>query len=799
MAIGSGKIKFRRMLKITVLLLSLILVIEYIFCLPERLFTDPASTVIEDKDGVLIGAKIATDGQWRFPYNDHVPGKFKDAILQFEDRYFFYHPGVNLVSLFRAAITNIKSGEIVRGGSTLTMQVIRLSRKGKPRTIFEKMIEMVLATRLEIKYSKSTILALYAANAPFGGNVVGLDAASWRYYGRPPDELSWAEAATLAVLPNAPSLIYPGKNQEKLVVKRNHLIDRLSGKGIIDPVSSSLAKMEDLPGKPLPLEQPAPHLLERICKEMPGRRVKTTIDYNLQKTISEIVEIHHQELKFNEIHNAAAIVIEVETGNVLAYVGNTKKSGETSHGNDVDIIIASRSSGSILKPLLYSAMLNACEILPNTLIPDIPTQFTGLTPNNFDRTFSGAVPAGKALYRSLNVPAVRMLQQFGVQHFYDKLIDCGFTTLTKPPDHYGLSLILGGAETTLWDLVTAYSGLTRTLNHFAGNSGLYDLEDWHQAVYVNKKQESDDSAHKKKSLEKHGIISTASVWFTFKAMIEVSRPQDYTGWRTYSSSNKIAWKTGTSFGFRDAWALGTTPEFIVAVWVGNADGEGRSGITGISAAAPILFDIFNVLPETSWFEPPYDHMTRIAVCRQSGHRVNQYCETVDTVWIPVSGIKTPPCPYHHLIHLDKTRQFRVTDDCYDPLEMTHQSWFILPPVMEWFYKRGNPLYLSLPPLYAGCGTGSSVNPMEFIYPGENNRLYLPVDLDGTLGSIILEVAHRNSNSTIYWHIDNEFIGMTGGIHQISVQPSFGKHRVTVIDESGRSVSKDIEILQSVKK
>lgn len=794
-----SKIKFGRKFKLSILTLSVLLIFLYIFCLPEELFNNPASTVIEDKDGTLIGAKIAADGQWRFPYNDHVPEKFKAAILQFEDRYFFYHPGVNLLSLFRAAVTNIKSGEIVSGGSTLTMQVIRLSRKGKPRTIIEKVIEMVLATRLEIKYSKNTILALYAANAPFGGNVVGLDAASWRYFGRPPDELSWAEAATLAVLPNAPSLIYPGKNQEKLIIKRNYLLDKLTRKGYIDPVSCGLAKLENLPGKPLPLEQSAPHLLDRICREMPGQRVRTTIDYALQKTVSEIVEIHHRKLKFNEIHNAAAIVLEVESGNVLAYVGNTLKADSADHGNDVDIILAPRSTGSILKPLLYAAMLNGGEILPNTLIPDIPTQFAGLTPNNFDRTFSGAVPAGKALYRSLNVPAVRMLQQFGVQHFYDLLKDCGFSTLTRPSDHYGLSLILGGAETSLWDLVTAYSGFTRTLNHFAGNSGLYNKEDWHQPVYINKMQESDDSANKKKSLEKHGIIDAASIWFAFKSMVEVSRPEDYTGWRTFSSSSKIAWKTGTSFGYRDAWALGTTPDFIVAVWVGNADGEGRSGITGISVAAPVLFDIFNVLPLTSWFDPPYDEMTRIAVCRQSGYRVNQYCETVDTVWIPVSGMKTPPCPYHHLIHLDKTGKYRVTDECYDPMEMTHKSWFILPPVMEWFYTKGNPLYKSLPPLYSKCGTGSSVNPMEFIYPGENNRLYLPVDLDGTLGSIILEVAHRNSNSTVYWHLDNEFIRMTSDIHQISVQPSFGKHRVTVIDESGSTISKEIEILQPVKR
>jgi penicillin-binding protein 1C len=788
-------IKNRGRIRLALWIISGILLISYIFCLPEPLFNEPASTVIEDKDGYLIGAKIAQDGQWRFPFNDRVPEKFKVALIQFEDRKFYYHPGINLFSLIRATIQNLKKGEIVSGGSTITMQVIRLSRKGKPRTVFEKIIEMILATRLEIRYSKSTILAMYAANAPFGGNVVGLDAASWRYFGRSPDDLSWSECATLAVLPNAPSLIYPGKNHEKLRAKRNLLIDWLIKKGFVDKITGDLAKLESLPDKPLKLEQPAPHLLERIYKEKPGQRIRTTIDYSLQKTISEIVEFHHRELEFNEIHNAAALVIESETGNIIAYIGNTINTDSIEHGNDVDIITSPRSSGSILKPFLYAAMLDGGELLPNTLVADIPTQFGGMTPGNFDGTFSGAVPAGMALSRSLNVPAVRMLRQFGVQHFYDVLKSCGFTTLKQPADYYGLSLILGGAETSLWDLGTAYSGLSRELNHFASNSGLYDPHDWRSAVYIadtNRKTESTDEMH---SLERNGVLSAASVWFTFKAMREVNRPPEHTGWKSFSSSGKIAWKTGTSFGFRDAWALGVTPEYIVAVWVGNADGEGRSGLTGISSAAPIMFDIFNVLPQTSWFDPPYDEMTKIAVCRQSGCRSNPYCEPVDSCWVPLTGMKTAACPYHHVIHLDKSGNNRVTGDCYDPAEMIHVSWFILPPVIEWFYKKRNPMYKSIPPLSEGCRNDKSLTPMEFIYPGENSKLYLPVGLDGTQGSIILEVAHRNSKALLFWHLDNDYIGMTQNIHQMPFQPSFGKHRITITDESGKSITKEIEILK----
>jgi penicillin-binding protein 1C len=627
--------------------------------------------------------------------------------------------------------------------------------------------------------------------------VVGLEAAAWRYFGRAPDDLSWAEAALLAVLPNAPSLIYPGKNHEKLAAKRNKLINRLIEREFIDPESGRLAMKEELPGKPLPLEQAAPHLLDRIFKEKPGQLCRTTIEYSKQKAVAEIIEIHHRELNFSEINNAAALVLETESGNVLAYVGNTQSPDTSIHGNDVDIILAPRSTGSILKPLLYAAMLDDGEILPNTLIADIPTRFGGMTPQNFDGSFAGAVPASKALYQSLNVPAVRLLQRFGVQHFYDVLKKCGFTTLSRPPDHYGLSLILGGAETTLWDLASAYSGMARELNHYAGNNGKYDPRDWHPPVYFlnNNPEKNPGEFSREANLIRDGILSASAVWFTFKAMKEVNRPPDYFGWKSFSSSSAIAWKTGTSFGFRDAWALGVTPEYIVAVWVGNADGEGRSGLTGIATAAPILFDIFNILPETSWFDPPYDDMARAAVCRQSGQRANPYCEPVDTTWIPAQGTKSSACIYHHLIHLDKTGKYRVTDACYPPSEMVHVSWFILPPVMEWYYKKLNPLYRNLPSLYSGCESDMSTSLMEFIYPADHNKIYLPIDLDGTKGSVILEVAHRNPHSTVFWHIDNDYLGMTTGIHQLEVCPSFGKHNLTVTDERGSSVTREIEILE----
>ena len=352
-----------------------ILLTIYYFSLPRTLFQEPYSTVIESKEGELLGAKIARDGQWRFPAQDSIPEKFKKCIVYFEDEYFYKHPGFNPVAMVNAIKQNRKAGKVVRGGSTLTQQVIRLSRKGKGRTYFEKIIEIILSTRLELRHSKDKILELYAAHAPFGGNVVGLEMASWRYFGVQSNQLSWAESATLAVLPNAPSLIYPGKNQLKLLKKRNTLLLKLKNESIIDNQTYELAIEEPLPQKPYDLPQIAPHLLQRVAKNQEGTRLKTTLDMALQNRVNQIAKYYYNQYKQNEVNNLAIIVIDVKTRNIISYVGNSPT--DLNHQKDVDIVDAPRSTGSILKPLLYAAMLDEGELLPNTLIADIPTQISG--------------------------------------------------------------------------------------------------------------------------------------------------------------------------------------------------------------------------------------------------------------------------------------------------------------------------------------------------------------------------------------------------------------------------------------
>jgi len=446
-------------------LIALMVLIIAFLLLPVIRFNDPCNTVLESSNGELLSARITSDGQWRFPDCDSVPSKIAQCILFYEDEYFYSHPGVNPISLLKALFINVKERQIVRGGSTITMQAVRLSREMKPRTISQKIVEILLALRLELSKKKMDILRMYASHAPFGGNVVGIDAASWRYYGRPAYKLSWGEAATLAVLPNTPSLIYPGKNQVNLLAKRNHLLDKLHNRGIIDQTMCDLSRLEPLPSRPHPLPRITPHLLDRAEKDgYKGKRVVTSIDKGLQERLTTLVQRHYQFLKQNEIYNAAVLVLRVPEEKVIAYVGNTR-SIDDENASYVDIINAPRSSGSILKPLLYSLMLDEGEILPNNLVPDIPTHISGYSPLNFDRTYSGAVPASTALVRSLNIPAVRMLRQYGLEKFHSKLQSLGFTNINKSPGHYGLTLILGGAEVCLWDLCRVYMGMANSLNH----------------------------------------------------------------------------------------------------------------------------------------------------------------------------------------------------------------------------------------------------------------------------------------------------------------------------------------------
>jgi penicillin-binding protein 1C len=783
--------------KIISISVALVLLSYFWFCLPRQLFNKPTCFIIDDDKGQLLGAAIAADGQWRFPYDTIVPEKFKQCIITFEDKRFEHHPGVDILAFGRAIRQNIKSKRVTSGGSTITMQVVRLASNHK-RTFLNKLLEMVMALRLELTHSKRDILALYASNAPFGSNVVGIDAASWRYFGRSPDKLSWGEMAAMAVLPNSPTLVHPGKNRFILLRKRNELLDKLYREGIIDKSTSALAKLEPMPDKPVPLPQMAPHLLERFKSDYQSNtqqgstRIITTIKYDLQQQVNDIVERHHQVLKANHINNIAAIVLDVQTGNTLAYTGNINHPEDTLMESHVDVIGAPRSPGSTLKPLLYASMLHDGFLLPNTLMPDIPTQIAGYHPENFDLGYDGAVPASMALARSLNVPAVKMLQKYKYERFYDMLKRIGITTYKQPADYYGLSLILGGCENTLWEMAGAYADMARVLNNYNNYAGKYNPADYHPPTYTRK-------ATVAPQFEKAGLLDAGSIYYTLQAMEEVMRPGEEMLWQQFGSTQRVAWKTGTSFGFRDGWAIGITPKYVVGVWVGNTTGEGRPGLTGINTAAPTLFEIFRLLPVTrDWFDIPKGEMVKINVCHESGYRSGEYCTNNDEMWVPRAGLKSAVCPYHQLVHLDKTEKWQVNSDCTPPDEIVNKSWFVLPPAMEYYYKSKNYQYKVLPPFRNDCAPTDRVEPMEVIYPKNGAKVYIPLEIDGKRGRMICNVAHREPGIKIFWHLDNDYVGVTHDFHQMALNPAPGNHVLTLVDAKGNTTEVKFSVLDKDK-
>lgn len=775
--------------------------IGYIFCLPRQLFHVPYSTVVTDRNEELLGARIASDGQWRFPPRKTTPEKIKQCLITFEDKHFYHHWGVNPLSTGRALYQNLKNKRVVSGGSTLTMQTIRLARN-KPRTIREKVIEMIWATRLEFRTSKEEILSMYVSHAPFGGNVVGLDAAAWRYFGHSAEDLSWAESAMLAVLPNAPAMIHLSKGRKTLLSKRNRLLKQLFEEEIIDASTYELAISEPLPDEPHPLPQIAPHLVTRFYQERNGLYTRSTIDKGIQTHIESLAERWSNEFNRSDIRNLAILIIDIPTNQVVAYCGNVhfdRKQG----GNQVDVIQAPRSTGSILKPFLYGAMLQEGSLLPQMLLPDVPVNINGFTPQNFSMQFEGAVPASEALARSLNIPAVTMLQRYGVPKFHHMLQQMGFKTINRSASHYGLSLILGGAEATLWDVTNAYAQMGRSLSNSHSND-LPPKKEVQMLLGTEEKtvSERDDSrkvTSGKTILEKamppktisegaisEEVISGGAAWLTLSALTEVNRPEEI-DWKSIPSMQTIAWKTGTSYGFRDAWAVGVTPRYAVGVWVGNATGEGKPGLVGAQTAGPVLFDIFNYLPSSPWFERPAGVFVDAEICRQSGHLKGRFCEETDTVLILPAGLRTEACPYHHLVTLSADESHRIYESCANTEPTIQKSWFALPPVWEWYYKQHHPEYKPLPPFKAGCGE-DSFQPMQFIYPPMNAHIKLPKQLDGSKGFITVELAHSNPNVTIFWHLDDTYQTQTQDFHKISLQPAPGKHSLTAVDGEGNTVS-----------
>lgn len=742
-------------------------------CLPDPLFNRPLATELLAGNGSLLGARIASDGQWRMEAADSISPRFFSCLVAFEDDRFYDHPGIDPLAFLRAAGENIRAGRVVSGGSTLTMQVARMIRGNRARNPWQKFLESLVALRLSLAYDKSEVLDLWANNAPFGGNIVGIEAACRKYFGRRPDQLSWAEAAVLAVLPNSPSLIRPGRSTIQLRNKRDALLSRLMEKGILDDTELTLALSEQLPGEPYPLPREAPHLLARMGADR-GGRLQSTIEAGIQQGIAKLMLNHHRSLAGNQVFNLAVLVTEVATNNLVAYHGNVPGLADRGHAPDVDIITAPRSPGSLLKPILYAYALDAGLIQPAQWLPDVPTSFRNFRPANFYESFDGLVAADRALARSLNIPFVYLLRDYSVPKFYHDLKRNGFDKLSKPPDHYGLSLILGGGEITMEQYHAWFERTASQLNNY---------REYRQSV---------------KTTSRNGL-SAGAAFLTFEALRELRRPDELGAYHQFESHRPVAWKTGTSFGFRDAWAVGTTPAYTVSVWAGNADGEGRPGLVGVQAAAPLLFEIFELLEAYSksaprWFDRPDDELEQIAYCALSGFLASAICKRVKA-----SGMQSKHsgdrCPYHRSLITDPSGTYRVRVNC-EPLA-ERKPFLVIPAREAYFYRKLHPEYQAPPTWRDDClQFAETAGGMQMIYPEGNGTLSPSVDWSGKRQPLHFQLAHARHDATVYWHLDERFIQATTLFHDLSLRLQAGTHKLTMVDDKGHRLERHFRIINA---
>ncbi len=772
----------------SLIILSIGLIVFFIFSQHFLKYSNSYSQLIFSQEGELMNATLAEDEQWRFSPNFQVPEKLKKAIITFEDKRFYKHPGIDPLAVGRAIWLNVSQMQKASGASTITMQLARLGRKNAPRSLSEKVLEMFIALRLELMYSKEEILSLWAARAPYGSNIVGFEAASWRYFGRNPDQLSWAEAALLAVLPNSPALIFPGRNQERLLKKRNRLLAKLQENSYIDSLTWQLALDEPLPEHFYKMPRDLSHLAQHISKikgVKKSNRYIVSIDPKLQKRLAGLASQYQQRYARQMVRNIAILVAETKTGRIIGYIGNAGT--KNTPGRQVDIIQSQRSTGSLLKPFLYATAISEGLIAPDELIKDLPVNYAGYSPKNYSNEYFGGVPASEALSRSLNVPMVRLLRKVGVDKFHRRLQEMGMDGLRKESSHYGLSLILGGADATLFTLTGMYAALGRVLHNYPRLSGLYDEKNYHPLNLGNHLHDL--------QLYNEPPLTAGGVWYALEAMRNLERPDEEGRWQQFSSSRRLAWKTGTSYGFRDAWAIGLDPSYTVGVWVGNASGEPRAGLVGVRKAGPVFFDVFRLLPTSDdWFPVPWDNLKNIKVCNHSGMPASEHCVHTQEIQIPISSLKTGSCVYCRPVKVSRELDKRYFIQCA-PKNIIDTSWFVLPPGMEWYYKRRHSRYKALPPLAENCsGTQPDQNPIAFVYPHAGAKLVLPFDLSGKKQEVVFQAVHRYANSNLFWYLDGQFITQTTNYHQIGIKPDKGWHTLLVEDEKGfrKSINFKIE-------
>ena len=737
-------------------------------------FPQDYSRLVFDQKGRLLRAFLTTDEQYRFPpENLVISEKYKQALLVCEDKRFYRHPGVDPLALMNALGANLRAGHVVRGGSTLTMQVARLADP-KSRTVFNKIRECIQAFRYTVHYSKDEVIVLYASHVPMGGNIVGIHSASWYYFNKPLSELTWAEAALFVVLPNSPGLINLEKDRQQLLSKRDVLLHKLYDQGLLSELDYQLACDEPLPQPVSRLPFDAPHFTLYAANRAPSDLVNTTLDYNIQEQVEGLVYQHHKMLMNDGIANISVLVVETATGKVRAYAGSQNFLDEANQGQ-VDGVQAPRSTGSLLKPFLAAKALDRGPYTIHSVIKDIPTFYGTFYPQNASKTYLGLATMQDMLISSLNVPAVRLLNTYGIRDFYFFLQRAGFEHLFRSPESYGLPLILGGAEASLWELVRLYLCL--------GNLG--------QSRSLVIDQSASGATGER-------LFSAGSAWQVLETLKHLNRPGYEYYWDKFTNQVPVAWKTGTSYGQKDGWAIGVNQQWTIGVWVGNFTGEGNARNSGASCSAPLMFDLFNSLTDRdkpAWFTKPESDLVRMDCCRQSGYPAGPDCPDVVSVERPAAAFTPGFCPYHHKYLVDTATGMEVCSLCWSGKETRDTTLFIVPPVVKDILEKRGQVCADIPQHAENCPLSHDNSRLELVYPLDGIRIFVPRDIDGELEKVVFSAKHHQPHTRIFWYLDGSYLQDTLQNHEFPYPVAPGRHRLTIQDEDGYLQSVSFSVFQ----
>lgn len=759
---------------------QLILAILLVFIGLNLLFPLPSlkefSKEIHAKDGTLLTAYLTSDDKWRLRTQlEEVSPELIKAIIEKEDNWFFWHFGVNPVSLLRAMFVNITSGRKQLGASTITMQVARMLEP-KQRTYFNKLTEMFRAIQLEIKYSKEEILELYLSLLPFGGNIEGVKSASYIYFNRPPDKLSLAQSIMLAIIPNDPnalrldrtvSIELSSSSDNSIIEKRNFWINKFRKEKVFPDSDLKDALDEPVEQRRYAMPSLAQHFSYYIKENFSGDIIDTQLDLSIQQKAENILLRNVRKVFYKGITNGAVLVIDNRNSSVVAYCGSADFYDAGSFGQ-VNGITATRSPGSTLKAPLYAFAFDEGTLTPQMKFADIPTDFSGYQPENFDLKFYGNISTEFALVNSLNIPAVKLLEQTGLNRFIGLLEGCGFSQIQKHKKKLGLSLILGGCGTNLQELTRLYSA-------FARKGKLYPFQ------FVSNKAED-------KPLN---IFSEESSYLVAQILSGINR-SDIVNLSNYSKLPKFAWKTGTSYGKRDAWAIGFNPNYTIGVWMGNFNGVGSPNLSGAEAAVPLLFDLFNAIDydaDVKWFDVPDNLVTR-DVCAESGLIPTSYCTEITEDYAIEGKSHNETCNIHKPVYVSLDEKIQYCTGCLPSSGYKRSVYSVYQPELAVWLSHNKQDY-HLPPRHnPDCTAKFADEGPKILSPSEAYEYYIERDS----GQEILLLAASDSRvKTHYWYVNGKFLQKSKPGEKVFFIPDEKELVINCLDDKGRDGSVKVSI------